>query len=240
MIIGMKALNEGFYVKRCLDDFQNESFVDKIIVIDGKSTDDTVYQLKKYDKVEVYIHEWLSWYHDQEITTSNILLSYIPNGEIFFILDFDERMSQELKNTLHNIAFGHISIPDLCSIHFPRRTYEVIRDENDNAIYQEDGWPIISHQIGQYPDFQMRLMKKNPRFHWINSPHHVPCGHVSELTFEGDILHYERDTIEFRRQRELQWARNIARRKELNLPVDVFEVQAKPEYAEAFEPEYWK
>jgi len=241
MIILMKCLDEEFVVRRCISDFYDEEFVSQIIVVDGKSTDFTVQELKQFPKVSTFIHEWIRSYHYQEVIQSQICLSYVPNGEIFFILDFDERMSDKLKETLSKIDKGEIYIPDETIVNFPRRTLDILRYENSpHAIIGDDGWPIISHQIGQYPDPQCRLMRKFPSFHWINSPHHVPCGHKSEIVLEGDILHFNRDDLRCRERTEKQWAFAQARRKELGLTADRFETKIKIEIAEAFEPEYWK
>ena len=100
MLIGMKGLNEQNYVNPVIGDIHDEPWVDRIIVIDGDSSDDTVHELRQFDKVEVYSHKWEKWFHAQETTQSNILLQYIPIGSIFFILDFDEKCSDELKELL--------------------------------------------------------------------------------------------------------------------------------------------
>lgn len=241
MIIGMKCLNESKVAKRCIEDFHDEDFVDKIIVIDGDSSDFTPYIVRRFPKVECHVHKWLPDYHYMECIQSNIVLSYIPNGEVFFILDFDERMSPDLKETLRQINKGTIFIPDKTVIHFPRRTFEVFRhDDSPYAILGEDGWPIVSHQIGQYPDVQGRLMRKFPEFHWINSPHHVPCGHTAEQTMAGDILHFNKDDLRDRDRIESQWAFNQVRRRELGLTADRFETRVRDEISDAFESEYWK
>ena len=165
----------------------------------------------------------------------------IPNGEIFFILDFDERMSDELKETLSKIDKGEIYIPDMTAVHFPRRTFDVLRHEDSPyAIIGEDGWPLVSNQIGQYPDMQCRLMRKFAEFHWINGPHHVPYGHTSEITLLGDILHFERNNLHERYYREKQWANNQVQRKKLGLSPDCFETRVNPNIAEAYEIDYWK
>ena len=109
MIILMKGLDEEFYVKRCISDFHNEEFVSKIIVVDGKSTDFTVQELKQFPKVSVFVHEWIRSYHAMETSQSMICLSYVRNGDLFFILDFDERISPELKETLNKIVSPSVS-----------------------------------------------------------------------------------------------------------------------------------
>jgi len=114
MIIGMKGMNEEKMVKPVIGDIHDEPWVDRIIVIDGGSSDDTVVELKQFPKVEVYCHKWEKWFHAQEVIQSNILLQYIPIGEIFFILDFDEQCSPELKTLLTDIDKN--GMPDVSEI----------------------------------------------------------------------------------------------------------------------------
>lgn len=239
MIILMKGLNEEKAVDRVIPDFHEELWVSRIIVIDGGSTDYTCQALKAYGKVDVFVHPWLDWYHDMEIIQSNIALSYVPHGQVCFILDFDEKMSDELKDLLAQIDkegfpsdIGHVS----------RKTYEVMRFPNSPwAILDHKGWPVISHQVGQYPDFQCRIIKRNPTMHWINSPHHQISGdNLKNVNFQADILHYEKDDKRDRLRIEKKWARAQARRKELGLSCDVFECSVRPDLHKYTEPENWK
>ena len=172
MIIGCKCLNEQNSVDLVIGDIHDESWIDKIIVIDGWSSDDTVIELKKYSKVQIYQHKWEKWYHHQECIQSNILLSYIPNGEIVFLLDFDEKLSKELKQLLNEInEKGMPSDVDCASV--SRKSYELMRYPNSPyAIKDKIGWWLTSQSYGQYPDYQLRIIRKKVGMHWINSPHH--------------------------------------------------------------------
>ena len=240
MIILMKSLNEEKVVKRCLDDFHDLEWVDRVIVIDGKSTDYTVQELERYTKTEVYIHPWNDWYHDMEVCQSNIALSYVPNGELAFILDFDERISPQLKEELAQFDTEGVQC-DVTGV--ARKTIEVLRHEDSpHAIIDTDGWPIESHQIGQFPDYQCRLIRRHPDLHWVNSPHHVMRGQKSEGDIKNTlayILHYEKDDYRDRERIEKKWLRCQARRKMLNLPHDVFETKIKPEIGEYADPTFW-
>lgn len=240
MIILMKCLNEEKIVKRCVGDFHDENWVSRIIVIDGGSTDYTVQELRQFPKVETFVHPWLDWYHDMEITQSNIALSYVPHGQICMIMDFDERMSDSLKDFLRPI--DSIGMPDGADIvHFSRLTVDVLRHEDSpHAILGDNGWPLEAHQIGQYPDFQCRLIRRSPAMRWINSPHHQLIGWESNVNVQADIVHYEKDDYRDRLRIEKKWAQAQARRKQLGLTADVFEARLKPEVVEAGQPEFWK
>lgn len=246
MIVLMKCLNEERSVRRVLEGIHDEEWVEQIIVIDGGSTDYTIQELNKFEKVlkPVPTHPWIDWYHDMEIAQSNIALSYVPHGSIAFILDFDEKCSDELKIHLADIARGGMP-GEADVVDVPRRTYEVFRYEDPypspHAIIEGNGWPIISHEIGQYPDYQCRIIKRNVSMHWINSPHHRLYGQfrLARLPEGADLIHYEKDDYRDRDRIEKKWLRAQARRKELGLIEDVFESKVRPERAKYADPDYW-
>ena len=126
MILLMKGLNEEKMVERVMKNVLGD--FERIIVVDGGSTDFTIQALRDWDKPEVFIHPWHHWYHDMEVIQSNIALSYVPHGQMCFILDFDERLTDELKEELQQVqkmfevgTFGN-QIG-----HVPRSTYEPMR-----------------------------------------------------------------------------------------------------------------
>jgi len=236
-------------VPRVIGDFYKEPWVDRIIVIDGGSTDSTVHALKEFDKVEVFIHPWDFDYHDNEVSQSNIALSYVPANNLAFILDFDEKMSPELKEVLAKI--DEDGIPNNCdTAHFSRRSYELMRHEDSPfAIEDDDGWFLTSHSIGQYPDYQLRLIKKKVGMHWVNSPHHVmfgigqffPYQLFSTVSIDADIIHYHgKEDARQRVRIEKQWLRTKARREELGLAPDCFECTTTPEMAKYGTKKGWK
>lgn len=245
MIIGMKCLNEQRSVKPVIGDIHDEPWVDRIIVIDGWSSDDTVHELKQFPKVEIYLHKWEKWFHAQETTQSNILLQYIPLGEIFFILDFDERCSPELKALLSDINQNGMP-DDVDCVHVSRKSFELMRfDDSPFAMPDpETGFWLTFHQIGQYPDFQLRIIRRKLGMHWVNSPHHIMWGFEKGLwtnkNVQADLIHYHgKEDARDRDNIERQWLRNQAQRKKLGLEADVFECGVKPEIAEYADPDYW-
>jgi hypothetical protein len=240
MLILMKCLDEEFAIDRVMRNIHDEDFIDRVIVIDGGSTDYTVQELKKWSKVEVFVHPWLDHYFDQETAQSNIALSYVPHGALAFILDFDEMVSDELKKVLRTIKTQGF---DYDTGHVSRKTFDVMRHEDSPfAILGEDGWPIISHQIGQYPDYQCRIIKKDYRMRWVNSPHHVLIGWegMTNVNINADVIHYEKDDYRHRLRIERKWARCQATRKSLGLTRDIFECTPPAEIAKYTNQEEWK
>ena len=245
MIIGMKGLNEEKMVKPVIGDIHDEPWADRIIVIDGGSTDDTVIELKEFKKVEVYQHKWEKWFHAQEVIQSNILLQYIPGGEVFFILDFDEQCSPELKALLADINENGMP-DDVDCVHVSRKSYELMRfPDSPFAMPASNGFWLTSHQIGQYPDFQLRIIRRQLGMQWVNSPHHcmfgLPEGLFTNKNIEADLIHYHgKEDARDRDGIERQWVRNQATRQRLGLAPDIFEGDVNPELAKYANPKYWE
>ncbi len=232
MRFSMQCVNEEKAVARCLGDFHDLPWVDEIIVIDGGSTDYTVQELKQFPKVKVFVHPWVDEYHNMNCVQRNIGLSYFREGEIFFMLDFDERMNDKLKLFLETVnSKKYLLDSDLGLV--ARQTVEVMRHElSPYAILDPDtGWPIVAYQTGQWPDYQPRLIRKNYHMHWVNCPHHVLDGIAKETRLPTDyfLWHYEKDDARDRERIEKKWLRNKLRREELGLSDDVFPSQVKPE-----------
>ena len=245
MRIFMKCLNEEKSVKRVIGDLHDEPWVDEFVVIDGWSSDYTVQELKQFSNVVVHSHRYEDWYHDQEIMQANILLSYAREGEIIFLLDFDERLTPELKQLLADINESQELPEDADLVHIPRRTIEVLRYENSPfAILGADGWPHESHQIGQFPDYQPRLIRKTYKMHWVQSPHRTLLGFEKNFNLSPElgahIIHYEKDDFRDREWIERRWLRPTATRRALGLTHDLYEPGVKAEYAESARPEFWK
>jgi glycosyltransferase involved in cell wall biosynthesis len=239
----MKCLNEEKQVERVMKNVHDESYFERIIVIDGGGTDFTVQALREWQKPEVFIHPWINRFHDMETTQSNIALCYVPHGQMLFILDFDERLTNDLKRELQQIddmfkgGKFHSKVGNV-----PRRTYEPMRfPESPYCMVDGDGWPMISHQIGEHPDYQCRLIVREVGMHWVNSPHHMLWPMDLPLyKFEHDLEHFEKDDIRDRTRIEKLWLRAQARRTELGLSSDLFETNPDKEIAQYINPENWR
>jgi len=169
--------------------------------------------------------------------------SYVPNGEIGFSLDFDERCNAPLKEFLSQVDETNELPEGADMVHVARRTVEVMRHEDSPfAILDKKGWPVESHQIGQFPDAQPRLIRSSPYIHWIQSPHRVATGFKKNHNLNPDcyIEHFEKEDARSRRWIERRWLKPIASRKALGLPADLHECSPKPEFADSADISYWK
>ena len=243
MHVVMKSLNEAKSVRRCIGDFHDETWVDQIVVVDCYSSDFTVHELKQFPKVVVHQHEYRPDYHDAEIIAANIMHSYVPIGDIFLMLDFDERLNDPLKAFLADVNNKNELPEGADLVHIARRTIDIIRYEDSPfAMLGPDGWPYVKCQIGSWPDYQPRLFRRSCEIHWVQSPHRTAIGFKKNFNLNTDcfLLHYEKDDYRDREWIERRWLRPNAARKILGLPCDLYETGAKPEYAEAADPAYWR
>jgi hypothetical protein len=113
------------------------------------------------------------------------------------------------------------------------------------AMPGDGGFWMVSHQIGQYPDYQLRVIKRQLGMQWVNSPHHVMFGLneglFSNFNIQADLIHYHgKEDSRQRESIERQWVRHQATRNRLGLEADVFECDVKPELAKYAKPEYWE
>ena len=233
MIILMQSLNEEKMVDPVIRDFHDLDWVSRIIVIDGGSQDFTVHKLNQWPKCEVYHHFYDRGYHAAQSMQRNISLTYIPMDEVCFILDFDEKMSDKLKAFLESVDEKGMPT-DVDVVCVSRVSFESMRHEDSPfAILNDDGFPLPSHTIGEYPDWQARLIKRRPTMFFINSPHHMLIGPQKQITMDNtDIIHYHgKADARDRENIEILWATTQARRKQLGLTADVFEATLKPEFA---------
>lgn len=237
----MQSLNEEKMVDPIIGDFHDLDWISQIIVIDGGSQDFTVHKLRQWSKCKVYHHYYDRTYHSAQAMQRNISLSYIPQEAICFILDFDEQMSDDLKAFLADVDKN--GMPDDADVVcVSRLSYESMRyEESPFALLDEKGFPITSHTIGQYPDWQARLIKRTPKMFFINSPHHVLIGAENQAMRQNtDIVHYHgKVDVRDRENIEILWAYTQARRKELGLIPEVFDIKLKPEFAKYGNPKHW-
>lgn len=149
------TLNEEKLIGDCL---QSAAFADELILLDGNSTDKTIEIAKDYQtKVisqAVKEKDWAAWHNQGK---------EVAQGEWLFYLDADERITPELEKEIKDIIkdgpgeFSAFAIPRL------------------NVLLGKEmffgGW---------YPDYQIRLFKKDKLDKWIGKLHERPV-------FEGQL-----------------------------------------------------
>ncbi len=140
------------------DCFASAIFADEIILLDGGSIDRTLEIAKKY-KVKIFRQEskevdWGAW-HNQGIKEAS--------SDWIFYLDADERITPKLQKEL----IETISQQENVAFAIPRR----------NILL---GKPM--YYGGWYPDYQIRLFKKEKLIKWEGKLHERPI-------FKGSLEH---------------------------------------------------
>jgi glycosyltransferase involved in cell wall biosynthesis len=147
------TLNEEELLEDCLE---SAKWADELIVLDGGSTDKTLAIAAKY-QAKVFFQEtkeknWAAWHNQGKKEAA---------GEWIFYLDADERLTPELKEEIQ----------------------KVIKDEQFN-VYAVPRQNILLGRAmkfgGWYPDYQIRLFKKDKLIKWQGKLHERPF-------FEGEL-----------------------------------------------------
>ena len=189
LILPIIVLNEERNLPRFIELVMKNTYIGRVIAIDGGSDDKTVSMLKKAG-AEVYMHYYDPSYHDMQAFQRNISCSFVKDGEKIIIMDIDECFSHELAQHLpvlieSNIDYGLIS----------RRTFSYYDDIDD---------PM--KQIKDYPDYQPRFFKWNRKYKWAKSPHHEVYNCPDPVMIDKDIIHYEKEGKD-RVALEIQWSK---------------------------------
>lgn len=171
------AKNEEKMIKGCLKTLE---FCDEIVLIDNNSTDDTTKIAKKYtDKIF-------------EIKTGSF--SKIRNfgcskvtGDWLLYVDADERIGDELIKEITQTTKD----PQFSAYAIPRKNIMF------GTWVKHGGW---------YPDYQVRLFKKNKLISWQGELHERPKVQGEIGTLKNDIIHYTHRNISETLQKKLEWS----------------------------------
>ena len=162
--------NSSLTIERTL---KSVTWADEIVIVDMNSTDNTIEISKKYTD-KVFQHEDVGFVEPAR----NFAISKATHDWIF-ILDADEEVSKDLKNTIKDLITKDVDIYDI-----PRK----------NIVFGK--W---IKNAGWWPDYQRRLFRKGHVI-WSDTIHTVPeiKGSVKKLEpKEGNaIIHHNYQTIE--------------------------------------------
>lgn len=147
--IAIIAENEEKLIGDCL---KSASFADEIILLDGGSIDKTIKIAQEYKArvipQTVKEKDWSAW-HNQGKKEAQ--------GEWLFYLDADERITPDLEKEIRNIIKEELS--EFSAFAVPRL----------NVLLGKEmffgGW---------YPDYQIRLFKKDKLDKWVGRLHERP------------------------------------------------------------------
>ena len=178
----LATYNEEKNIYSCLESVKN--LADEIIIVDGSSTDKTVYQIKKFikliNKKNPYLKIKLFSVANKKMFHQNKQLALEKaTGDWILQLDADERISAELAAEIKSEIRNPKS--EINGYYISRKNYFLTR---------------FLTKGGQYPDYVIRLVKKGKA--------HFPCQSVHEqIAVKGKVgylknplLHFSTPTLE--------------------------------------------
>lgn len=165
--VAITSYNEEKNIERCLKSVKN--LAGEIIVVDEKSTDNTVKIAKKYtDKIFLVDHDSMFHKHKQ------LALDKCSNDWILQI-DCDEELSPGLIKEIQELDF----------------TAEAYKIPRKSQIFGK--W--LEH-TGWYPDHQIKLVRKNKAHYPCKSLHEDMVVEGEVKTLKNDLLHYHYTSVE--------------------------------------------
>lgn len=148
------------------------SFCDEIVIVDSSSTDETVELARRYTD-KIFQREFQGYKDKHEFADSK------TTGDWILWIDADERITPELRQSIENLKkHNEKDLPD--GFQIARKTFYLRR------------W--IKHS-GWYPDYQMRLYRKEASYWDGVSPHETARvrGKIEKL--DGEFLHYTKNSL---------------------------------------------
>jgi glycosyltransferase involved in cell wall biosynthesis len=165
---------------------ESVAWADEILVVDSESTDATR-DIAAQCGARVINRRWPGFSAQKQFATDTAANDWV------FSLDADERVSDELKQSLLTIRDSETA-PNAAGYRIARRTFYL------NQWIKGGGW---------YPNYQLRLFNRN-RGHWRDRLIHesvVMDDGARVETLAGDLLHYTvRNTTEHRQMIEKRYA----------------------------------
>lgn len=158
----------------------------EIIVLDGGSNDKTLEIAKKYGAriIKQKKGSYDTWRNQGKGEAS---------GEWLFYIDPDERVTPELKKEIQNIV---VAGPD--ALHSPPNAYAIARR---NFVFGKE-----LHHGGWWPDYVIRLMRKDALVRWEGELHEQPKirGEIGYL--KHPFIHLKEDNLSDMVKKTNKWS----------------------------------
>ncbi|MCB9812877.1 MAG: glycosyltransferase family 2 protein [Pseudomonadales bacterium] len=156
---------------------QSVKFADEIVVVDMKSTDNTVLIANKFTK-KVYTHDDVGYVEPAR----NFAISK-AKGDWVFILDADEEVPKKLATTILDIISEIPESGEKSGNKIGKAVADCYYIPRQNLIFGK--W---IEKTGWWPDHVLRLFRKG-HVEWSDDIHSIPItsGEVKELPAQKDI-----------------------------------------------------
>ena len=156
---------------------ESVAWADEIVIVDSDSTDKTIEIARRFTD-KIYAREFRVYKDKHEFADSK------ATGDWIFWIDADERVTPELRGAIDRLR-GSDEAGRADGYRIARRTFFL------------EKW--IRHS-GWYPDYQMRLYRKDASYWDGVAPHQTARVRGRVETLDGELLHYtKRSLIEYPR-----------------------------------------
>lgn len=179
--------NEEETIKDCLESIK---WADEIVIVDNGSTDRTLEIVKKFGVKNIVRSKSGNSFSDHRN-----LGAKAARGEWLLYVDADERVTPELREEIETVIG---TAEKYCAYAIPRKNIRLTK------VLYHGGW---------WPDYVLRLMKKDSLKAWRGELHEQPeiAGEVGYL--KEAFLHYShRGSLEHKLQNTINWSKTEAQK----------------------------
>ncbi len=179
------VFNEEKNIERCL---RSLKFADEIVVVDNSSADKTLFLAKKFTN-KIYSQK-----NDPNLIDIQKNFGFKKaSGDFILSVDGDEEVSGELESEIKKLLKK--APKNINGYLIPRKNFIF------GKWIENTGW---------YPDFQLRLFKKDKAFFTQKHVHEQITLEGKSLKLKGHILHHNYDTVSQFIQKTVNYAENEA------------------------------
>jgi hypothetical protein len=164
---GITVCDEVYEFKRLVDGIKPYINNDEKIVVlaDQNKIDKRIQEYCDYLGIDFHLFDFQKDFS----AFKNYLLSLVGTDYLFQI-DADEQIPPSLIYSIRNIISSN---PNCESIHLPRIN---IVNNIDNEDLKKYNWQTNDRGWIQFPDYQQRVIKKDPKIYWENKVHEKIVG----------------------------------------------------------------
>lgn len=188
--------NEHKELKRLLSQLEQVPVTDEIVVVtdEHNTTDEVLNVLDEFPTVDVYSHSL-----NGDFSTHKNFLKSKCTCDYIFQVDADEYLNDFLLEHIHLILKENDAIDAFV---VPR--INTVSNITKSDIY-EWGWKLNENNWINFPDYQWRIFKNDPRIKWVNKVHEIVVGYTLYAALPAEpeyCLYHPKDINRQRAQNE--------------------------------------
>jgi len=179
--------NEESMLVGCLESVK---WADEIVVVDANSVDRTTELAKKFTQ-NVFKHGWISFSNSRNFGLSK------TKGDWILYVDADERVTSQLKDEIQSVVSGQLPASQA------KRGESVVACAIPRKNILLGKWQ--KHQ-GWWPDYQIRLFKKDNFKGWVGDLHEQPNYEGKLKHLKNPLIHLTHRDVLSMMQKTIEWA----------------------------------